>query len=280
MKNRNSGLGCGCSGGGDVDLGFVAPSSVQITVPGMKYQAIAPGRQPVTPATPMSYYREGMAFGAAWTASLERNVTVPAQWHSDLERVAQQTGIPVSSVGMSWSNRDAFVSGFDMGIRVVLERRTSILSPIGRTYSAEFLLAQGRVAANNLFNQARPAVLPFVSTTGMAPSYAPGLAYVSTYDRLVQLARMTPSGLSVSGVIAPTRGGWDNSAPSAWLRFLFGRNAITPFPTPAATSLSESVLVRIRGWAQDTLNSRTLPPGSALEAYVMEIAATPWIPLV
>ena len=295
MKSRNSGLGCGCpSGTNEQGMGILSPMpqyppSAPAAKPSYPMTAtLTTGRQSVSVApvgvpayTPsatrtwMDYYREGLAFGAAWAASLELGRTVPAQWHGDLERAAQNTpsfGRPtepvVDTTGSVATNRGAFVAGFDVGVRIVMGRRSSFRAPNGRVYTLEFLLPQGRVAANTLFDQARPAVLPAIGgPTGMAPM-TPGVAQVSTYDRLLQLARMAPSGISVRG--------WDSSAASTWVNFLFGRNSIPTPPTPAAISLSPTVLMRIQSWAQDLLNRGSISP--TVEAYVRAIAATPWVP--
>lgn len=178
---------CGCSS----NLGIVSPSTqtLTITTTGNRFSnLLAPVSNAITmaPPSPMSYFREGLAFGVAWAASMERGVTIPPQWHSDLERVSQSQGtsslpgLPSSlqiALGSSPdSNRAAFVYGFDMGIRVYLERRTSLTSRAGRVYSLDFLRTQGRVVANTLFGQARAAVLPAITgPTGMAPSYTPGV---------------------------------------------------------------------------------------------------------
>lgn len=281
MKSRNSGLGCGCSSGtngqgmGEIPVFQPVPSRVPVVKPSYPMTAtLTTGRQSLAPMSPsqvwMQFFREGMAFGVAWAASLEQGRTVSAQWHRDLERAAQNTAIPTSPTGAVASNRDAFVAGFDFGIRIVMERRIEITAPNGRRYSLDFLRTQGRVAANNLFGQTRPAILPAIAgPTGMAPA-TPGVAQVSTYDRLLQLARMAPSGISVRG--------WDSSAASAWVSFLFGRSTINPPPAPAAISLSPAVLARIQSWAQDFLNRNRGSISPAVEAFVRAIAATPWAP--
>lgn len=217
MKNRNSGLGCGCSSGGDLGAvpmaPFLTPQSAAQTAkytanPGMTVnpaatrQAIAPGATVSQAQLERMYFREGIAFGVAWTAGLERNATVAAQWHGDLERAAvswetqgRLNGTVVASLleqalrSASDRNRAAFVAGFELGIRIVLERRTSIRSPIGRTYTQDFLLAQGRVAANNLFSQARPAVLPAVTATSATPMTPGVVAARSTIDQLNSIAQ-------------------------------------------------------------------------------------------
>jgi hypothetical protein len=215
----------------------------------------------------MQFFQEGLAFGAAWAASLEQGRTIPAQWRRDLAQAAASVGVPISATGTVASNRDAFVTGFDLGIRIVMERRSSFRAPNGRVYTLDFLIPQGRVAANNLFGQARPTVLPEIAgPTGMAPA-TPGAAQLSTYDRFVQLARMAPSGMSRRA---------DRSDPaSVWIAYLLG-NQTPVISTPSAVSLNGAVLARIRGWALSTLSASQLPEANA--AYLRAIAATPWVP--
>ena len=290
MQSRNSGLGCGCSSGtNESELGEVfqpvpqyPPAQAVVKYSNPMTATLTTGRQSQSLA-PMNqaqvwqqFFREGIAFGVAWTASLEQGRTVPAQWHHDLEQAAMQWTSTVNSLleqelrSAPDRNRTAFVAGFDLGIRIAMGGRIELTAANGRRYRLDLLQTQGRVAANNLFGQARPAVLPAIGgPTGMAPA-TPGVAQVSTYDRLLQLARMAPLGISVRG--------WDSSAASRWVSFLFGRNSINPPPAPAAISLSPTVLARIQRWAQDFLSRNQGRATPATESYVRAIAATPWVP--
>lgn len=262
MKNRNSGLGCGCSGGGDVDLGFVAPNSTQVVRYAVNPMTatLTTGRAAASNYTTVrsqaSYYREGLAFGVAWTASLERNVTVPAQWHRDLEEVSVQWERQSGFGAVTPTQRQAFVSGFDMGIRVVLERRTSILSPIGRTYSAEFLLAQGTVAANTLFGQTRPAVLP---AAGPRERYIALRNEAARTGSLVSLDRVSRSSVALP-----------------WLAYLSGDtnlvpSALDPYAVVSILKAVDQTLQRSRATREQTAwrsgNLSTSTP-SAQEMYL------------
>jgi len=179
----NSGLGCGCSvSDGDVDLGFLTPS---VTSSPKMTATLTTGRHIVVPVAldpaqlwPI-FLREGMAFGAAWASSFEQGRIIPAQWNSVLEAEAQKMAIPVSTTGVVASTRDAFVTGFDLGIRIVMGgNRLSFSAPDGRVYQLGALLNQGRVVADMMFGQPRPAVLYFASATTPAPT-TPGVGWLT-----------------------------------------------------------------------------------------------------
>lgn len=181
----NSGLGCGCSvsSSNESDLGFLTPS---VTSSPKMTATLTTGRQTAVVNVALDpaqlwpiFLREGMAFGAAWASSLEQGRTVPAQWNAALEAEAQKMSIPVSSTGVVASTRDAFVTGFDLGIRIVMGgNRLSFSAPDGRVYQLGALLNQGRVIASEMFNQTRPAVVSFVSTPSIAPA-APGVGWLT-----------------------------------------------------------------------------------------------------
>lgn len=182
MKSRNSsgglagaqGLACGCSaprsrcGGYEVELGAMQ-------VPG---QVVATGQNATiliaSSQNQSFYFREGIAFGAAWTASWFYNTAVPAQWHRDFEVAAQsQEQATIGTAGNMGDsllqqalriapdrNRAAFVYGFDIGIQLLFGQQTLVRGSTGRVFEKSALRAQGRVVANTVFNQVRPAILP------------------------------------------------------------------------------------------------------------------------
>jgi len=302
---KNSGLGCGCSNGGDLSAVPMAPfltppaptASAKYTAnPGMTVnpaatrQAVAAGAIVSPDQLWRMYFREGMAFGVAWTASLEQGRTLPAQWRQDLERSAEVINVPVLTSVLG-SNRSAFVSGFDFGIRIEMGLRNSFRAPNGRVYTLEFLRAQGTVAANNLFGQTRPAVLPAVATTSATPM-TPGVATrASTYDQFMGIARAAIAANLASaapyalepirnGLNQPTgdlRGvGWPFNmyrpafppgttsaifaAPdfvAQWILFLMGNSGNRT--TPISTSVPQEAANRIRSWAQTAI--ATAAPG-------------------
>lgn len=256
MQIRNSGLGCGCSSGtNEQGMGEIPVYQLQ---PQPYYRVVKPsyprtatlttGRQSLAPMSPsqvwMQFFREGMAFGVAWAASLEQGRTVSAQWHRDLERAAQNTAIPTSPTGAVASNRDAFVAGFDFGIRIVMERRIEITAPNGRRYSLDFLRTQGRVAANNLFGQTRPAILPAIAgPTGMAPT-APGtVTQMSTYDQFMGIARSAIAANLASALSGSVRR-IDLSTPQDVVLAQGDMSALvgvgTPFRGPSISSIPTS----------------------------------------
>lgn len=263
MKNRNSGLGCGCSGGSDESggLGYLTPEvfvpPAQATV---KY-ALSPmtatlttgraasGATTVSPAQVwLMYFREGMAFGVAWTASLEQGRTIPAQWHHDLERVAQTIGVPLSPAGEIGSNRSAFVSGFDFGVRIAMERRTSFRAPNGRVYALDFLRTQGTVAANTLFGQTRPAVLP---AAGPRERYIALRNEAARTGALISLDRVSRSSVALP-----------------WLAYLSGDtnlvpSALDPYTVVSILKAVDQTLQRLRfareqtAWRSGNLSTST-----------------------
>lgn len=271
---------CGCSS----NLGILYPPAAPAVSKSSNGNRFNNFLAPVRAGAPMTFqpqmavpvefsFREGLAFGAAWAASLELGRMIPAQWSVFLENTAQSYGTPVSASGEPWSNRSAFVSGFLIGALSRLGSRSSLTAPNGRTYTRDFLRAQGTFAANTMFDQVRPAILPAIAgPTGMSPM-TPGVVRMSTYERFVYLARTAPYGVSVPG--------WNNTDPaSVWVRFLMG-NAIPPFPTPPEASLNETILSRVRNWALALLAEQMLGrtyPIPTLE-HVRAIASTPWIPI-
>ena len=172
----NSGLGCGCSvsSSNESDLGFMTPA---ITSNPKMTATLTTGRQTAVVNVALDpaqlwpiFLREGVAFGAAWASSFEQGRIIPAQWNPGLEAEAQKMSIPVSSTGVVASTRDAFVTGFDLGIRIVMGgNRLSFSAPDGRIYQLGALLNQGRVVSAAMFEQPRPAVLTLISTANTAP---------------------------------------------------------------------------------------------------------------
>ena len=312
MKNRNSGLGCGCSGGGDVDLGFVTPNSTQVVRYAVNPMTatLTTGRAAAAIYTTVSpsqlwlmHFREGMAFGVAWTASLEQGRTIPAQWHHDLERVALTIVVPVSPAGEIGSNRSAFVSGFDFGVRIAMERRTSFRAPNGRVYTLDFLRTQGTVAANTLFGQTRRAVLPAVSATSTMPMTPGVVAQRSTYEQWLSIAQSARAanvasllslefnGTGTSWGIRPPLSSYrgatcknyygqnlcasfsSSDLASQWILFLMGNkgNLREPPVPPTAPNTYDRVVM----WALDNPLYGTTHP---LNPYLQAISSTTWVP--
>ena len=317
MKSRNSGLGCGCSSGpNDRGMGLLYPASAPVAKPSYPMTAtLTTGRQsqavaPLSPAQVWKqFFREGIAFGAAWTASLEQGRTVPAQWHHDMERAAAPFGVPLSPTGAMASNRDAFVAGFDLGIRIVMERRSSFRAPNGRVYTLDFLRTQGTVTANTLFGQTRPAVLPEITAapTGMAPA-APGtVTQMSTYDQFMGIARsaiaanlasalsssvtrdgsgfkanrppFAIAGFHLTGVTVANpvfAGAYRNNNPAAvWILFLMGnRGSLVSAEVPR--TLDRNTYNVVREWAR--VNQWLISGGHFTGPYLQAILNTTWVP--
>lgn len=342
MKSRNSGLGCGCSSGtnergmGEIPVFQPVPSWVPVVKPSNPMTAtLTTGRrQSLAPMSPaqvvMQFFREGIAFGAAWTASLEQGRTVPAQWHRDLEEAAVQWtsqgrigGTTVTSLleqelrGAADRNRAAFVAGFDLGIRIMMERRIEITAPNGRRYSLDFLRTQGRVAANTLFGQTRPAILPAIAgPTGMAPAATPGtVTQMSTYDQFMGIARSAIAANLASALgdfltrvnpwdpVQLVRANGDTSAligrlrpfiptPSflngygafrssdpiaAWILFLMGNRG---YLSEAPRTLDRATYEGVKAWANENIDllSRPRDPGHFVGPYLQAILNTTWVP--
>lgn len=174
----NSGLGCSCSSApNERELGFLTPLSTTTKyVANPMTATLTTGRQTAVVSVALDpaqlwpiFLREGMAFGAAWASGFEQGRTVLAQWNPILESEAQKMSIPVSATGVVASTRDAFITGFDLGIRIVMGSRIAFSSPTGRIYRLDSLLNQGRVVSAAMFERPRPAVLSFVGTANTTP---------------------------------------------------------------------------------------------------------------